>query len=50
MFSFKPADIVAQLKLLQPIYKKTTNYGHFTKADLPWEDISKAGELKKAAK
>ena len=50
VFSFKPADIVAQLKLLQPIYKKTTNYGHFTKADLPWEDISKAGALKKAAK
>ena len=48
VFSFKPADIVKQLNLLQPIYKKTTNYGHFTKADLPWEQINKADALKKA--
>jgi S-adenosylmethionine synthetase len=50
VFSFKPADIVKQLNLLQPIYKKTTNYGHFTKSDLPWEDVSKAKELKDAVK
>ena len=49
VFSFKPADIIAQLDLLCPIYKKTTNYGHFTKSDLPWEKTDKAGELKKAA-
>ena len=48
VFSFKPADIVKQLNLLQPIYKKTTNYGHFTKADLPWEQTNKAEALKKA--
>ena len=48
VFSFKPADIIAQLDLLRPIYKKTTNYGHFTKADLPWEQINKVAELKKA--
>ena len=50
VFSFKPADIVAQLKMLQPIYKKTTNYGHFTKADLPWESTAKAAALKAAVK
>ena len=49
VFSFKPADIIAQLDLLRAIYKKTTNYGHFTKSDLPWEKTDKAGELKKAA-
>ncbi len=49
VFSFKPADIIAQLDLLRPIYKKTTNYGHFTRSDLPWEKTDKAGELKKAA-
>ena len=48
VFSFKPADIIAQLDLLRPIYKKTTNYGHFTKADLPWEQTNKVAELKKA--
>ena len=48
VFSFKPADVIAQLDLLRPIYKKTTNYGHFTKADLPWEQTNKVAELKKA--
>ena len=48
VFSFKPADIVKQLGLLAPIYKKTTNYGHFTKSDLPWENTDKAEALKKA--
>ena len=49
VFSFKPADIVKQLGLLAPIYKKTTNYGHFTKSDLPWEKTDKAEALNKAA-
>lgn len=48
VFSFKPADIVTQLNLLQPIYKKTTNYGHFTKAELPWEQSTKAQALRTA--
>lgn len=48
VFSFKPADIVAQLDLLRPIYKKTTNYGHFTKSDLPWEQTNKVDDLKNA--
>ena len=52
-FSFKPADIVAQLNLLRPIYSKTTNYGHFGKIgdkDLTWETTDKAAALKKLAK
>jgi S-adenosylmethionine synthetase len=50
VFSFKPADIVSQLKLLRPIYSKTTNYGHFGKedVDLTWEKTNKASALKKA--
>ncbi|MGE9296813.1 MAG: methionine adenosyltransferase [Puniceicoccales bacterium] len=48
VFSFKPADIVKQLDLLRPIYRETTHYGHFAKEGLPWEDTSKAEELKKA--
>ncbi len=50
IFSFKPADIVAQLNLLRPIYRQTTNYGHFGKAGLPWETTSKAAALKAAVK
>ena len=50
VFSFQPADIVAQLNLLRPIYSKTTNYGHFGKndKDLTWEATNKADALRKA--
>lgn len=50
VFSFKPADIVKQLKLLRPIFSKSTNYGHFGKddADLTWEATNKVTALKKA--
>lgn len=48
VFSFKPADIVGQLNLLRPIYRQSTHYGHFAKADLPWESTAKAEELKAA--
>ena len=52
VFSFKPADIVKQLKLLSPIYSKSTNYGHFGKddKDLTWERTDKVAALKKAIK
>lgn len=39
IFSFKPADMVEQLNLLRPIYRKTTHYGHFTNPELPWEQL-----------
>ncbi|MCU0771217.1 MAG: methionine adenosyltransferase [Verrucomicrobia bacterium] len=50
VFSFKPADIVAQLNLLRPIYSKTTNYGHFGKndRDITWEKTDKVPALLKA--
>jgi S-adenosylmethionine synthetase len=50
VFSFQPADIVAQLNLLRPIYSKTTNYGHFGKndKDLTWEATNKTAALQKA--
>jgi S-adenosylmethionine synthetase len=36
-FDFRPRAIVETLDLLRPIYRSTTNYGHFGKAYLPWE-------------
>jgi S-adenosylmethionine synthetase len=50
VFSFKPAHIVRDLDLLRPIYLKTTNYGHFGKADpeITWERTDKAESLKSA--
>ena len=50
VFSFKPADIVKQLDLLQPFYRQTTNYGHFGKAGLPWEETGKVAALQAAVK
>lgn len=54
VFSFKPADIVRQLKLLRPIYSETTNYGHFGKVDdlatITWEKTDKVAALKRAVK
>ena len=52
VFSFKPADIISQLNLLRPIYRKTTNYGHFGREDdtdsLTWEKTDKVDALKSA--
>ncbi len=50
VFSFKPANIVKQLDLLRPIYRQTTNYGHFGKAELPWEQLNKVEALQAAIK
>jgi len=36
-FDFRPAAIIERLCLLQPIYRSTTNYGHFGRPGLPWE-------------
>jgi S-adenosylmethionine synthetase len=48
VFSFQPADIIEQLNLRRPIYKKTTNYGHFGKddPDITWERTDKVDVLK----
>jgi len=37
-FDFRPAAIIERLDLLRPIYRQTTNYGHFGRPGLPWED------------
>jgi S-adenosylmethionine synthetase len=34
---FKPASIIQKLGLLNPIYRQTTNYGHFGRPSLAWE-------------
>ncbi len=36
-FDFRPRAIIERLDLLRPIYRSTTNYGHFGKPYLPWE-------------
>jgi len=38
-FDFRPKAIIENLQLKRPIYFRTAAYGHFGKADLPWEEI-----------
>ena len=38
-FDLTPRGIINYLDLRRPIYRQTTNYGHFGKKDLPWEKI-----------
>lgn len=49
-FPVKPADIIEQLHLKQPIYEKTAAYGHFGRLDVafPWEALDKVELLKKS--
>lgn len=36
-FDYRPAAIAERLQLRRPIYRATTNYGHFGKLNLTWE-------------
>lgn len=38
-FDLTPSGIINYLDLRKPIYRFTTNYGHFGKENLPWEKI-----------
>lgn len=38
-FDLSPLGIINFLHLRNPIYKRTSAYGHFGKEDLPWEQI-----------
>lgn len=52
VFDFRPAAIIERLDLLRPIYRKTSNYGHFGR-ELPefsWEKTDMVNTLKSAVK
>ncbi len=46
-FDFRPRAIIEKLDLLRPIYRQTTNYGHFGRTGLPWEAVEKAAAVAK---
>ncbi|MBD3354870.1 methionine adenosyltransferase, partial [Candidatus Woesearchaeota archaeon] len=50
-FPIKPADILSELRLRKPIYRKTAAYGHFGRKDkdFTWERTDKVDILKKEA-
>ncbi|MBI2443858.1 MAG: methionine adenosyltransferase [Candidatus Magasanikbacteria bacterium] len=47
VFDFRPGKIIESLDLLRPLYRATAVYGHFGRAEFPWEKIDKADELKR---
>jgi len=51
VFRFKPAEIIADLHLLEPIYLRTAGYGHFGREEpgFTWERTDKTGALREAA-
>jgi len=50
-FPLKPSDIISQLNLRRPIYRKTASYGHFGRddPDFTWEKVDKVEFLKQDA-
>lgn len=50
VFDFRPNAIINNLGLRAPIYSRSTDYGHFGKPDLPWEQTDKVEEIKKLLK
>lgn len=46
-FGLKPSQIIKNLDLLRPIYSQTAAYGHFGRAEFPWEKLDKVDELKR---
>lgn len=52
VFDLRPSAVIAELDLRRPIYRKTSNYGHFGR-ELPeftWEKTNKAEALKEAVR
>jgi S-adenosylmethionine synthetase len=50
-FDLRPAAIIRDFNLRRPIYRATSNYGHFGRHDIeaPWENLDKVDILKQAA-
>jgi len=50
-FDLRPGAIIRDLDLRRPIYRATAAYGHFgrTDFDFPWEDTSRAADLRRSA-
>jgi len=50
-FDLRPAQIIKNLNLRNPIYKQVAAYGHFGRHDLklPWEKVDRVDNLRKKA-
>src|SRR5690625_3705247 len=48
LFDARPAAMIRQLGLQQPIYRATAAYGHFGREEFPWERTDRVEELRAA--
>ena len=48
-FSLTPRGIIDTLKLRRPIYRSTSNYGHFGRKGFSWEETDRADAIRKEA-
>lgn len=48
VFDLRPKAIIDHLHLAAPIYRKTSNYGHFGKEGFSWEETDMIDEVKQA--
>ncbi|MDM3751334.1 methionine adenosyltransferase domain-containing protein, partial [Proteus mirabilis] len=48
-FDLRPYGLIQMLDLLHPISQKTAAYGHFGRAEFPWEATEIAEILREAA-
>jgi len=46
VFDMRPSAIIDTLALRRPIYRATSNYGHFGREGFPWEEVNKADEIR----
>jgi S-adenosylmethionine synthetase len=49
VFDLRPAAIIRDLDLLQPVYQRTAAYGHFGREGFTWERTNRVDDLKSAA-
>ena len=48
VFDLRPKAIIDKLHLASPIYRKTSNYGHFGKEGFSWEETDMTQEVEQA--
>jgi S-adenosylmethionine synthetase len=44
-FDMRPKALIEELDLLRPMYRATAAYGHFGRAEFPWENTDRAAKI-----
>jgi S-adenosylmethionine synthase 1 len=46
VFDLRPAAIIQDLNLLEPVFRMTSSYGHFGRNGFTWEEVNRTGVLR----